>query len=203
MPDEDIETRFRTKRAEDRVLKGKAGKAMSSKAIATGGGDAQEDEVEVTQNVSDKGSGYEKEYRDWFLPLYGDKFNKSFEFFKLTKESHHKLERANLWDWLTQYSSGHVEYLDDNFDSRTIIGLISHAFTTLREDRFYPIIKHIIKFVLPTNDGVPRLLLHLSDTSKVLQAICFFGFLARCLCCGHRHSAMKALVVLAIEHIAV
>jgi hypothetical protein len=86
---------------------------------------------------------------------------------KETKESRHKLEVMKVWDWFSDYCSKNVNFLDASIDSRSVIGLIAHILSCFKEDKFIPIVKQCLKFVLPTTDKVPWVLKSLLDKAKV------------------------------------
>ncbi len=66
----EIEDKYRAKRTEDRRL-------AKTQPAEGGGGD-------TGTGTSD---GYEKAYREWFLPQFGERWKNSFEFFKQTKDT--------------------------------------------------------------------------------------------------------------------
>ncbi len=79
------------------------------------------------------------------------------------------MEKAGIWSWFEKYCNGHVEFMDGNIESRVVVGLINHIMSTFKDckgDRFTEVLQHMVKFTVPTDDGVPHLLVTTGDFSK-------------------------------------
>lgn len=116
---------------------------------------------------ANSGKKYENEYREWVTTKFSLKFP-TLEMYSDAKEGRRKLTAMNLFDWFSEYCASRCRFSDATLNNKMVLHIINEIAKTLGEQaRYHIVVKHLLKFCVPTNDGTPWLLREKADIKKI------------------------------------